>query len=63
MKRLFGLLLTVAGGAAVLWGGYHVLTGESAARIAVADGVSVSATVGGLAGVLIFTLGLIWVRD
>jgi hypothetical protein len=63
MKRLFGLLLTLAGGATVLWGGFHVLTGESKARIPVTDDFAITALMGGLIGVLVFTLGLIWVRD
>ena len=63
MKRFLGLLLALTGGAAVLWGGYHVLTGQSTARVALADGVEVSALNGGLIGLLVCTLGLIWARD
>jgi hypothetical protein len=63
MQRFIGLVLTIAGAAAVLWGGYYVLTGRSDTRVAVTDDFSVSAIVGALAGVAVFTLGLIWVRD
>lgn len=63
MKRFIGLLLAAAGGAAALWGGFHVLTGESKAQIAVTDDFAITTLMGGLIGVLVFTLGLIWVRD
>lgn len=63
MKRFFGLVLTVTGGAVVLWGGYHVLTGQSSAQVRLTDGLSISALMVGLIGVLTFTMGLIWVRD
>jgi hypothetical protein len=63
MKRFFGLVLTAAGGVGVLWGGYHVLIGESTTRVTVADGVSVTALVGGLVGLMLFTVGLVWARD
>lgn len=63
MQRLCGLFLTIFGAVAVLWGGFHMLSGQSAARITVTDSVSISAMLAGLIGVLVFTLGLIWVRD
>ena len=62
MKRFIGLLLTAFGGVASLWGGYHILTGQSA-HLNLTEDFSVTAMTGGLAGVAIFTLGLIWVRD
>lgn len=63
MKRFTGLLLTVAGAGAALWGGFQVLLGESSAQIELTDDVSVSAMVAGLIGVLVFTVGLVWMRD
>jgi hypothetical protein len=63
MKRFIGLCMTVVGAAMVLWGGYYVLTGQSSQTLHVADGFAVTAMVGGLAGVAVFTLGLVWVRD
>ena len=63
MKRLTGLFLTLVGAALVLWGGFHVLLGQSDESLRVTDNFSLSAMVGGLAGVAIFTFGLIWVRD
>lgn len=63
MKRFIGLVMAATGGVAVLWGGYHVLTGQSAAQIGIADGVGVTAMTGGLVGLLVFTLGLVWARD
>jgi hypothetical protein len=63
MKRFLGLFLTLSGAAAVLWAGYYVLTGQSSTQLYVTDDFSVSALVGGLAGLALFTLGLVWVRD
>lgn len=63
MTRFFGWLLTLAGGAATLWGGYYVMTGQSSAQLPVTDTISVSAMITGLVGVATLTLGLIWTRD
>jgi hypothetical protein len=63
MQRLLGVLLTILGGIVVLWAAYYVMTGQSSYRIQLTDNFSVSALTGGLAGVAIFTVGLIWLRD
>jgi len=63
MKRFIGLLLTGLGAVAVLWGGYHVLAGESTARVAITDTLAITALTGGLAGVALISMGLVWMRD
>lgn len=63
MQRFVGLLLTLVGSVTILWAGYYVLVGESGARLHVTDDFSISAMMGGLAGLLVFTMGLIWMRD
>ena len=63
MKRFIGLLLTGLGAVAVLWGGYHVLAGESTAQVAVTDTLAITALMGGLIGVALITMGLVWMRD
>lgn len=63
MKRFVGLLLTLAGGAVMLWGIVALLTGSSDARVALTDELSVTALTAALVGVAGFTVGLIWVRD
>jgi hypothetical protein len=63
MKRFIGLVMAVAGGGVVLWGGFHVLTGQSAAQIRLTNEFAVSALAAGLVGLLVLTLGLAWARD
>ncbi|MCS6863621.1 MAG: hypothetical protein RMJ56_14260 [Gemmataceae bacterium] len=63
MKRLMGWVLTLAGGAATLWGGFALLMGESERRLMLTPEVSVNALTGGLLGVAVLTVGLLWVRD
>ncbi len=63
MQRFTGLLLTLIGALMILWAGYYVLVGDSAARLYVTDDFSITAMMGGLAGLLVFTMGLIWMRD
>ena len=63
MKRLVGLFLMLAGGAATLYGAYHVIKGASGAIIELPGDLSVTALTGGLIGVSAFTVGLIWMRD
>jgi len=63
MQRLLGVLLAIVGGITVLWAAYYIMTGQSSYRVQVTDDFSVSALTGGLAGVAVFTLGLIWLRD
>lgn len=63
MKRFIGWGLTLAGGAATLWGGTCVITGYSASRLNVSPELSLSAMTVGLAGLAVLTIGLIWVRD
>lgn len=63
MQRFIGLLLTLVGAVTVLAAGYHVLIGQSDARLYVTDDFSLTAMTGGLIGVTVFTVGLIWMRD
>jgi hypothetical protein len=64
MKRFIGWGLVVLGGAATIWGGFSVMTGESErARIAVTHDFSINALTCGLIGLAVLTLGLVWVRD
>ncbi len=63
MQRFIGLVLTLAGGAATLWGGFHCLTGNATRTVAITDSLSVSALVVALAGAAVLTVGLIWVRE
>ena len=63
MKRFIGLLMTVAGAVATLWGGYHVFIGQSSAHLVVGQDLGVTALVGGLAGLAILSIGLVWIRD
>jgi hypothetical protein len=62
VKRFLGWLLVLAGGAGALWGGFCVLTGSSQAHMQLGS-ESVAALPGGLIGLAVMTLGLIWVRD
>jgi hypothetical protein len=63
MKRFVGLLLAGAGAGAVIWGGFHVMTGESSALLVITDKIAISALVCGLAGTALLSIGLVWVRD
>lgn len=63
MKRFIGWGLVLAGGAATGWGAVAVLTGSSEARMHITPDTSVSALVGGLIGLAVLTVGLLWVRD
>ena len=63
MRRFIGTVLAILGGVATLWGGYHCLTGQSNAQIAIVNGVSITSLMLGLVGVVVLVLGLIWVRD
>ena len=63
MKRFFGMLLALGGGAATIWGGYHALIGESSLRYEFTPDFSMSMMTIGLIGIAVCTLGIIWVRD
>jgi hypothetical protein len=63
MQRFIGLFLTIAGALAILWSAYYVMTGQSSTLLRVTDGFAVTAMTGGLAGLAVFTMGLIWMRD
>ncbi len=63
MKSFIGLGLTSAGVVAVLWGGYHVVVGESSTELTITTDFSLSALAVGLIGVAVFTVGLLWMRD
>jgi hypothetical protein len=54
--------LVLAGGAAALWGGISLLSGAKA-RLTLGPDTSMSDVSVGLAGAIVLTLGLIWVRD
>lgn len=60
MKRFLGWLMAGAGAVGTGWGGYFMLTGTSKAQLAP---LPVDAMTGGLIGVALFTVGLIWIRD
>jgi hypothetical protein len=63
MKRFIGLLLAITGAVAALWGGYHVIMGQSETHVALTHDFSLSAMATGLIGVAVFTVGLVWCRD
>jgi hypothetical protein len=63
MKRFLGGVLALAGGVAVIWAGVHMLSGSSDTRITFTDTISVNAMTGGLIGLVLLTLGLVWARD
>jgi len=63
MKRFIGVVLAMAGAVGVVWGGYHLLSGASQARLTLANNVSVDAMTGGLIGLATLVFGLVWVRD
>jgi hypothetical protein len=63
MKRFFGAVLALAGGVAVVWAGIHMLSGSSEARVTFTQDVSINAMTGGLIGLALLTLGLVWARD
>jgi hypothetical protein len=63
MKRFFGWVVALAGGVAVIWGAVHLLSGSSEARVTLGNGVSINALTGGLVGLVLLTLGLVWTRD
>lgn len=63
VKRFTGWLLTIGGGIAALWGGVSLLTGTARNEVQIAHDFSVNALTGGLVGLALFTVGLIWVRD
>jgi hypothetical protein len=63
MKRFIGLFLTLGGGAATIWGGYHALIGETSMRINITPDISVSAMAMGLVGIAVATVGVVWLRD
>jgi hypothetical protein len=60
MKRFSGLVLVAAGLIVSGWGGYYALSGS---LDAVMRPLPVSAMTGGLIGLALLTVGLIWVRD
>ena len=62
MKRFFGWVLALAGGVAVVWGAVNVMSGQSEAKVNLGS-VSIDALTGGLVGLAVGTLGLIWTRD
>ena len=63
MKRFTGWILIIAGGIVAAWGAVSVMTGSSSARVALTHDLAVNALTGGLIGLAVLTVGLIWVRD
>jgi len=62
MKRFIGWVLALAGGVAVVWGGVNLLSGQSDNRVHLGN-VSIDALTGGLTGLAVCVIGLIWSRD
>lgn len=63
MKRFIGLLVTGVGILATLWGGYHIISGESATKITITQNFAITALASGLLGVALISFGLISMRD
>lgn len=60
---MFGLFLTIGGGIAVFWAAYYLMVGDASAVLKITDDFSVSSLTGGLVGIAMFTMGLIWLRE
>jgi hypothetical protein len=60
MKRFVGLVLAGAGLVGTGWGGVLMLSGASTAMMAP---LPVTAMTGGLIGLALLTIGLVWARD
>jgi hypothetical protein len=60
MKRFIGWIMALVGAVGTAYGGYYVMAGQSKAYL---DPVPVPAMYGGLAGLSLLTIGLLWVRD
>ncbi len=60
MKRFIGWLMVGAGAVGTVYGGYFVMTGKSSAML---NPVPVNALYGGLAGLAMLTIGLLWARE
>ena len=60
---MLGLILTIGGCIAVFWAAYYLMVGDASAVLKMTDGFSVSSMTGGLVGIAMFTMGLIWIRD
>lgn len=63
MKRFFGGVFALLGAGVVIWAAYHILAGQSEARLTLTPDLAVNGLTGGLLGVAMLTLGLLWVRD
>ena len=63
MKRFIGWGLVLGGGVVAGWGVVSVLTGTTRAQMSLGSDLSVNALTGGLAGLAVLTIGLVWVRD
>lgn len=60
MKRFVGWLVAGAGLIGTGWGGFLMLSGSSSAMMAP---LPVNAMTGGLIGLALLTIGLVWARD
>ncbi len=63
MKRFCGLILALCGGAFAGWGAVSVLRGSVRSRLDFGSDVTVDALTGGLAGLAVLVIGLVWMRD
>jgi len=60
MRRFVGWLLAGAGLVGTGWGGFLMLNGGTSSRMAP---LPVDAMTGGLLGLALLTIGLVWARD
>jgi hypothetical protein len=60
---MFGICMALVGAAAALWGGFCLLTGASQARFDITYDFALTPLPAGLAGVALFTVGLVFARD
>jgi len=63
VKRMLGIAMVGLGGAGVLWGGFCLLTGASAARIDINYEYSIAPMPAGLAGAALLVFGLVFARE
>jgi hypothetical protein len=60
MKRFVGWVLAGTGAIGTCWGAYHMLSGSATAPL---HPLPVNAMTGGLIGLALLTIGLVWARD
>ncbi|MBA4186986.1 MAG: hypothetical protein C0467_03110 [Planctomycetaceae bacterium] len=62
MKKIIAMFMIILGGIACLWGGYNLFAGVGLVKIPFTETL-VQPMMVGLAGVAMFTMGLIGYRD